>query len=88
MNYAEDQTKPFIDETIKSHTTIESTNGKVEMDAPLHEEEDLKPKRYAKIHDFCLGIPFGKSKSQRCKHARMHAPKYVHKEGMQYHIYV
>lgn len=59
LNYVEDQTKPFIDETIKSHTTAEPTNGKLEMNVPLHEVEDLKPKRYAKIHDFCLGIPFG-----------------------------
>lgn len=31
---------------------------KSEVDVPLHQAE-LPKKRAAKIHDFCLGIPFG-----------------------------
>ncbi|KAJ6818223.1 protein FATTY ACID EXPORT 1, chloroplastic [Iris pallida] len=42
-----------------SYPPLESTDGKVGDDMDLHKEDTLKAKRHAKLHDFCLGIPFG-----------------------------
>lgn len=59
LKYTEDQSMKLTEETMKSYPSDASTNTEIEMDSSLNEGKDLAPKRYAKIHDFCLGIPFG-----------------------------
>ncbi|CAL9151439.1 unnamed protein product, partial [Musa hybrid cultivar] len=39
--------------------TVEPVNGKMSMDIHVQTEAVITIKRSAKIHDFCLGIPFG-----------------------------
>ncbi|RWW15426.1 hypothetical protein GW17_00020733, partial [Ensete ventricosum] len=57
--YAED--KPDrADEPLTTNSTVKSINEKLDMDAHVQEEAVVPTKRGAKIHDFCLGIPFGK----------------------------
>ncbi|ONK69306.1 uncharacterized protein A4U43_C05F21470 [Asparagus officinalis] len=58
LHYTEEQAKQHTDEPMKSYPTAEKANGGAEMNLPI-EEQNLNPKKYAKIHDFCLGIPFG-----------------------------
>jgi hypothetical protein len=43
-------------------TTLEQTDGETEeptIVAPANEQEAAPQQKCAKIHDFCLGIPFG-----------------------------
>lgn len=46
-------------EPVISYPSLESTDGEVGDDMDVHKEDTLKAKRHAKLHDFCLGIPFG-----------------------------
>ncbi|KAF8398321.1 hypothetical protein HHK36_017248 [Tetracentron sinense] len=60
LNYMADAPNSHIEGTSKSYPTIEEgVGGKIGMDEPTHEEGVSQPKKAAKIHDFCLGIPFG-----------------------------
>lgn len=60
VTYNEDQTH----ESPKPNFTAEPVDETMTMDKAVAPS----PKRSAKIHDFCLGIPFGKfEKQQTCK---------------------
>lgn len=54
ISYSDSKPDPIKDDLAKSHTT-EAVD-----ELPL-EGVSIKKKKTAKIHDFCLGIPFGKS---------------------------
>lgn len=44
----------------KSHPDlVENAAGKLGVDELVQENGIIQPKRAAKIHDFCFGIPFG-----------------------------
>ncbi|KAJ6814315.1 protein FATTY ACID EXPORT 1, chloroplastic [Iris pallida] len=49
----------LTNEPVTSYPSLESTDRKVGGNTDVHEEDTLKAKRHAKLHDFCLGIPFG-----------------------------
>ncbi|XP_020089679.1 protein FATTY ACID EXPORT 1, chloroplastic-like isoform X1 [Ananas comosus] len=51
IRYTDDQTQ----EPMESNLTVEPVDENTKMD----KEVALPPKKCAKIHDFCLGIPFG-----------------------------
>ncbi|KAK6280073.1 hypothetical protein POUND7_020340 [Theobroma cacao] len=58
QRFAVEGSKPFIEESTKSYLNVEghvpeSTN------EPIEEHNIIQPKRAAKIHDFCFGIPYG-----------------------------
>ncbi|KAG2324886.1 hypothetical protein Bca52824_007614 [Brassica carinata] len=49
--------KPFVEKTSKPYSTVdESATSKGIITETVEEHE---PKRAAKIHDFCFGIPYG-----------------------------
>ena len=50
LSYAAEVSKPFVE---KTSTVDETTTGKEEHVG------STQPKRAAKIHDFCFGIPYG-----------------------------
>ncbi|PKA51222.1 hypothetical protein AXF42_Ash010662 [Apostasia shenzhenica] len=55
LTYAEDH----IDKTTESYPLTEQHAGKVGPDMHANQEDAVQTKSYAKIHDFCLGIPYG-----------------------------
>jgi hypothetical protein len=65
IKYSEDQT-PNVDskftEDVTQDNTILASNVR-EIDEKKASEKDISSplKNYAKIHDFCLGIPYGNS---------------------------
>lgn len=59
LNHTENQSKHVINEPAKSYPSMGSTEEKVGADMHLQSEDVLQSKKHAKIHDFCLGIPFG-----------------------------
>ncbi|KAL9275846.1 FATTY ACID EXPORT 1, chloroplastic-like protein [Drosera capensis] len=57
LSYAADLSASSLDDTTKSYTTVdEISDGNTDGNDPVTATE---PKRTAKIHDFCLGIPYG-----------------------------
>lgn len=62
LRYTENEQNQHIEEATKSYPTEEQTDGNVGMDGSSSPAESvIPPKRAAKIHDFCFGIPFGMS---------------------------
>ncbi|XP_008793302.1 protein FATTY ACID EXPORT 1, chloroplastic [Phoenix dactylifera] len=55
----EDHPEKLSDEPVKSFSSKELHDGKPEMDMHAQKEGSILHKQTAKIHDFCLGIPFG-----------------------------
>ncbi|KAF8102124.1 hypothetical protein N665_0201s0409 [Sinapis alba] len=61
LSYTADEvSKPFVEKTSNS-TVDEAATGKEIITEPTVEEHvaSTQPKRAAKIHDFCFGIPYG-----------------------------
>ncbi|KAJ7976723.1 protein FATTY ACID EXPORT 1, chloroplastic [Quillaja saponaria] len=59
LSYTDDVSKLHVEETEKSYPSIKDHDaGKVDIDEPVQEGVSQQ-QRAAKIHDFCLGIPFG-----------------------------
>lgn len=60
LRYTGDASEFYVDGTAKSYPDlVEDAAGKLGMDEPVQENGVIQPKRAAKIHDFCFGIPFG-----------------------------
>ncbi|XWS66300.1 hypothetical protein CRYUN_Cryun05aG0187800 [Craigia yunnanensis] len=59
-SYVAGESKPFIDEVTKSYPNAEGHIAQnTSMSEPVEEDGIIQPKRAAKIHDFCFGIPYG-----------------------------
>ncbi|CAH8384728.1 unnamed protein product [Eruca vesicaria subsp. sativa] len=59
LSYTAEVSKPFVEKTSNS-TVDESAAGKEIITEPVEEHvASTQPKRAAKIHDFCFGIPYG-----------------------------
>ncbi|KAJ4896063.1 hypothetical protein Rs2_22857 [Raphanus sativus] len=59
LSYTAEVSKPFVVKTSNS-TVDESATGKEIISEPVEEHvAPTQPKRAAKIHDFCFGIPYG-----------------------------
>ncbi|CAF2048203.1 unnamed protein product [Brassica rapa] len=57
LSYAAEVSKPFVE---KTSTVDETTTGKEVITESVEEHvATTQPKRAAKIHDFCFGIPYG-----------------------------
>lgn len=58
---ADNESKPYVEGTAKSYPTIEEEHSSGEMGKtePVPEDGVAQPKKAAKIHDFCFGIPYG-----------------------------
>ncbi|WZZ17780.1 hypothetical protein YC2023_110869 [Brassica napus] len=57
LSYAAEVSKPFVE---KTSTVDETTTGKEVITESVEEHvASTQPKRAAKIHDFCFGIPYG-----------------------------
>ncbi|KAH0918868.1 protein FATTY ACID EXPORT 1, chloroplastic isoform X2 [Brassica rapa] len=53
LSYTAEVSKPFVEKTSKPYSSVDET-------ATSKEHVDtVQPKRAAKIHDFCFGIPYG-----------------------------
>lgn len=62
LSYTSDnESKPYVEGTTKSYPTVEEENSSGEMgkNEPVPEDGSTQPKKAAKIHDFCFGIPYG-----------------------------
>ncbi|XP_062165669.1 protein FATTY ACID EXPORT 1, chloroplastic [Alnus glutinosa] len=60
LRYTADASELNVGGTSKSYPDLEEdAAGKLGMDEPVLENDIIQPKRGAKIHDFCFGIPFG-----------------------------
>lgn len=60
FSYTDDASRSQMNGAAKSYTSIEDHNAEnMGLSEPEQEQGVAKPKRAAKIHDFCLGIPFG-----------------------------
>ncbi|CAI9765649.1 unnamed protein product [Fraxinus pennsylvanica] len=57
--YTADDSKSLNGRMEKSHPIIQENVAGEAMNAHIQEQVVSQPKRAAKIHDFCLGIPFG-----------------------------
>ncbi|MQM21730.1 hypothetical protein Taro_054775, partial [Colocasia esculenta] len=58
LSYSENKPDQPWDEQANSDMSAEVVDEKVDVDIPPQEEVSIPKKRAAKIHDFCLGIPF------------------------------
>lgn len=59
---AAEVSKPFAEKTSKPYETVDETVIREEIITEPIEEQHVattQPKRAAKIHDFCFGIPYG-----------------------------
>ncbi|KAH9679557.1 protein FATTY ACID EXPORT 1 [Citrus sinensis] len=58
---ADNDSKPYVEGTAKSYPTVEEEHSSGEMGKtePVPEDGVAQPKKAAKIHDFCFGIPYG-----------------------------
>lgn len=56
----EDHPEKLSNEAVKSFSSKELHDGKPGMDIHAQKEGSISHKQTARIHDFCLGIPFGK----------------------------
>lgn len=60
LSYTAEVSKPFVEKTPKPYSTVdEAAASKETITEPVEEPVDTQPKRAAKIHDFCFGIPYG-----------------------------
>ncbi|CAI9779504.1 unnamed protein product [Fraxinus pennsylvanica] len=59
LRYTEDDLKSLNARMEKSHSITQEHIAGEDMNEPIQEQVVSQPKRAAKIHDFCLGIPFG-----------------------------
>ncbi|KAF3496505.1 hypothetical protein DY000_02052487 [Brassica cretica] len=61
LSYAAEVSKPFVENTTKPYSGVdESATGKEAITESVEEHvASTQPKRAAKIHDFCFGIPYG-----------------------------
>ncbi|XP_022744021.1 protein FATTY ACID EXPORT 1, chloroplastic-like isoform X2 [Durio zibethinus] len=57
-SYVAGESKPFIEEVPKSYPNAEG-HFPENTSEPVEENGIIQPKRAAKIHDFCFGIPYG-----------------------------
>ena len=64
LSYRADASKLHVEGKAKSYPDIEEdVDGKLRTSEPVQENGVVQPKRAAKIHDFCFGIPYGKCAS-------------------------
>lgn len=58
---ADNESKPYVEGKTKSYPTVEEEHSSGEMGKtePVLEDGVTPPKKGAKIHDFCFGIPYG-----------------------------
>lgn len=59
LSYATDSSKSLNGTSSNSYSAPEEHVAGKEINEPVQENTSSEPKRAAKIHDFCLGIPFG-----------------------------
>ncbi|GLT88173.1 hypothetical protein SLE2022_062080 [Rubroshorea leprosula] len=60
LSIGAEESKPFIEETTKSHVNVERhVPEEFGTSEPVLEQGVAQQKRAAKIHDFCFGIPYG-----------------------------
>ncbi|CAN4118482.1 unnamed protein product [Withania somnifera] len=59
LSYATDSSKSLKGTSSNSYSAPEEYVTGKEINEPVQENSSSQPKRAAKIHDFCLGIPFG-----------------------------
>ncbi|PKU63996.1 hypothetical protein MA16_Dca012582 [Dendrobium catenatum] len=59
LKFTEGHSEKFVDEAIKTHSTLKQSDEKIGADLYVHQERAIEQKGYAKLHDFCLGIPYG-----------------------------
>ncbi|KAF5183485.1 Fatty acid export 1 protein [Thalictrum thalictroides] len=59
FRYGGDVSRLHVDGAVKSYPGDDEHAENVGMDEPIHEQGVASHKKTAKIHDFCLGIPFG-----------------------------
>ncbi|KAG2258236.1 hypothetical protein Bca52824_077530 [Brassica carinata] len=61
LSYTAEVSKPFVEKTTEPYSTVDGTApGKENVTEPVEEHvASTQPKRAAKIHDFCFGIPYG-----------------------------
>lgn len=59
LSYATDSSKPLNGTSSNSYSAPEDYVTGKEINEPVQENSSNQPKKAAKIHDFCLGIPFG-----------------------------
>lgn len=57
-SYVAGESKPFIEEATKSYPSSEVHIPETTSET-VKEHGNIQPKRAAKIHDFCFGIPYG-----------------------------
>ena len=60
LSYAADASKLHVEEKKYSYSTKDGHDAEKIGFGEATQESVHQPKRTAKIHDFCLGIPFGK----------------------------
>ncbi|XVE95878.1 hypothetical protein REPUB_Repub02eG0172500 [Reevesia pubescens] len=59
-SYVAGESKPHIEEATKSYPNAEGhVPENTNISEPVEELDIIQPKRAAKIHDFCFGIPYG-----------------------------
>ncbi|CAG7902876.1 unnamed protein product [Brassica rapa] len=61
LSYTAEVSKPFVEKTLKKQysSVDETATSKEIITEPVEEHVATQPKRAAKIHDFCFGIPYG-----------------------------
>ncbi|KAJ4706339.1 Protein FATTY ACID EXPORT 1, chloroplastic [Melia azedarach] len=61
LSYTADESKSFVEGTTKSYPTTEEehASGETGVNEPVQDGGITQPKKAAKIHDFCFGIPYG-----------------------------
>ncbi|KAJ8534239.1 hypothetical protein K7X08_007563 [Anisodus acutangulus] len=59
LSYATDSSKSLNGTSSNSYSAPEEDVTRKEINEPVQENSSSQPKKAAKIHDFCLGIPFG-----------------------------
>lgn len=63
IKYTDDQTpsmdSKYTDDVTQNNTVSASNVEEIDVQKASDEELPSPPKNYAKIHDFCLGIPYG-----------------------------
>jgi len=60
LSYTAEVSKPFVEKTSKPYPAVdEAATSKEIITEAVEEPVATQPKRAAKIHDFCFGIPYG-----------------------------
>ncbi|KAF8114752.1 hypothetical protein N665_0034s0091 [Sinapis alba] len=57
LSYTAEVSKPFVEKTSEPYPTVDTS--KEIISETVEEHVATQPKRAAKIHDFCFGIPYG-----------------------------